>query len=220
MQVKNIKKLRELLGYTQEQLAKLLKVSRSTVAMWETTEQEPSYEIVSNLSLLFNVSSDFLMGTGIFKKWNQIIEYYDDVAFALKEMIPPTLEMPSFSEDKNLNAWLDTRRYFDPDEIQLARWFAFSVKDIQITPTGIAPDGSKTAEVKIKFTPEFNAIIESEKRKKIIPIPANEDGLSDMEQQLMRYVRDLNPDQQQMLLAQMHVMKEAQKGAPPTFVQT
>ena len=59
-----------------------------------------------------------------------------------------------------------------------------------------------------------------EKRKKIIPIPANEDGLSDMEQQLMRYVRDLNPDQQQMLLAQMHVMKEAQKGAPPTFVQT
>lgn len=215
----NTKKLRKNFGYTQEQLADLLKVSRSTVAMWETTSQEPDYETLSKMSMIFGVSPDFIMGTGIFKKWDQIIEYYDDVAFELQRMIPSTLEIPSFSEDKNLRAWLDTRLYFEPDEIQLARWFAFSVKDIQITPTGIAPDGSKTAEVKVKFTPEFNALIENEKHKKEIPIPANEDGLSDMERQLMQYVRDLNPDQQQMLLAQMRVMKEAQKGAPPSAVQ-
>lgn len=52
-----------------------------------------------------------------------------------------------------------------------------------------------------------------------VPAPKSGDGLSDMEQQLMQYVRNLNPDQQQMLLAQMQVMKEAQKGAPPSAVQ-
>lgn len=172
----NTKKLRKFFGYTQEQLAKLLGVSRSTVAMWETSSQEPEYEIVSKMALIFNVSSDFVMGTGIFKNWEQVIEYYDDISFELQKMIPPGLEMPSFSEDKNLVAWLDTRLYFEPDEIQLARWFAFAVKDIQITPTGIAPDGSKSAKVKIVFTQEFNALIDSEKRKKEMPIPVSRDG--------------------------------------------
>lgn len=51
------------------------------------------------------------------------------------------------------------------------------------------------------------------------PTPVFEDGQDNMERQLMQYVRDLNPDQQQMLLAQMQVMKEAQKGAPPSAVQ-
>lgn len=54
---------------------------------------------------------------------------------------------------------------------------------------------------------------------KKVPVPKSGDGLSDMEQQLIQYVRDLNPDQQQMLLAQMQVMKEAQKGAPPSAAQ-
>lgn len=43
------------------------------------------------------------------------------------------------------------------------------------------------------------------------PTPVSGDGLDDMERLIMKYVRTLTPDQQQMLLAQMRVMRESQK---------
>lgn len=77
--------------------------------------------------------------------------------------------MPSFCEDKSLIAWLDTRLYFEPDEIQLSRWFAFAVSDLVID----SDDDKDTSEddiycmppqidVTITFTPEFNALIRAE----------------------------------------------------------
>ena len=55
-----IKQLRKYLGYTQDKLAKILNISRSTVAMWETTSQLPDYETAQRISQLFNISSDFI----------------------------------------------------------------------------------------------------------------------------------------------------------------
>lgn len=43
------------------------------------------------------------------------------------------------------------------------------------------------------------------------PTPVSEDGLSDIEQLLMGYVKSLTPDQQKMLLAQMQVLIESQR---------
>ena len=157
-----IKQLRKFFGYTQDGLAKLLNVSRFTVAMWETSSQEPDYNTLRNLSQMFSVPPDFVVGKGIFKKWDQIIEYYDAVSCKLKFSFPMTLEMPSFCGDKNLSAWLDTRLYFEPDELQLVRWFSFAVRDIEITPTGKDPDGGLTADVSVEFTPEFQALIDAE----------------------------------------------------------
>ena len=161
-----IKQLRNFFNYTQDHLAKLLNVSRSTVAMWETTTQSPDYTTLSRISQIFNISPDFIMGTGIFSKWAQILKYYDSVVLKLRELIPPSLTMPSFCEDKNLIAWLDTRLYFEPDEMQLARWFSFAVQDISITPLESAPDSPHDAKVDITFTPEFEALIRAEKSKK------------------------------------------------------
>ena len=59
----------------------------------------------------------------------------------------------------------------------------------------------------------LDAMIRTEK-----PTLISEDGLDSMEQMLIRYVRELTPDQQQMLLAQMQVMKESQKEASPPSV--
>lgn len=161
-----IKQLRKFFNYTQEHLAKLLHVSRSTVAMWETTNQSPDYGTLSHISQIFNIPPDFVMGTGIFSKWDDIIKYYDSVVWKLREMIPPTLTMPSFCEDKYLVAWLDTRLYFEPDEMQLARWFAFAVQDISITPSTECPESAQDATVEITFTPEFEALIRAEREKK------------------------------------------------------
>lgn len=64
-----IKKLRLERDYTQPELAKLLNISKSTVAMWESGERFPSPELCESIADLFNVDMDYLYGrTSIRKK--------------------------------------------------------------------------------------------------------------------------------------------------------
>lgn len=57
-------KLRKEKGYTQEQLAEKLNVSRQAVARWESGDTAPDVYILKNLSEIFGVSADsFLNGT-------------------------------------------------------------------------------------------------------------------------------------------------------------
>lgn len=57
----NLKYLRNRAGYTQEELASLLRVNRSTLDNYETSEREPSYEKLIEIAKLFNVSIDDLL---------------------------------------------------------------------------------------------------------------------------------------------------------------
>ena len=57
-----IKRLRMDRGITQEQLASLLKVSRSTIGMYETGSREPDFETCEAIADIFNVDMDYLMG--------------------------------------------------------------------------------------------------------------------------------------------------------------
>lgn len=63
-----IKELRKEFKYTQEKLAKKIGVSRSAIAMYETTDCEPSNEILKYLAILFDVSIDYLLGISDIKK--------------------------------------------------------------------------------------------------------------------------------------------------------
>ncbi len=160
-----IKQLRKAFGYTQEKLASLLSVSRSTVAMWETSSQMPDYETLKRLSLIFDIPPDFVICSGIFEKWDLIKTYYDAVVAALLAEIPPSLKMPSICGNRYVGAWLDTRLYFDPDELQLARWFAFSISDISITPVNPPPPKGRESEAAIvtfSFTSQFDALVTAE----------------------------------------------------------
>lgn len=58
----NLKEIRTLNNCSQQKLADLLNVSRSTVAMWETHQSEPSIEMLNNISQIFDVSIDRLLG--------------------------------------------------------------------------------------------------------------------------------------------------------------
>ena len=144
----------------------MLHVSRSAVAMWETSSQSPDYGTLSNISQMFNLPTDFIMGYGVFSKWDLIKKYYDDVSRQLIRLIPHTLVMPSFCDDKFLIAWLDTRLYYEPDEMQLIRWFNFAVKSIDIKEP--SDDTSPEAEVKIEFTADFTALINAELMKEAV----------------------------------------------------
>ncbi len=57
-----LKKLRKDKGLSQEQLALMLKKSRSTVAGYETDDRYPEFFSLIEIANLFKVSSDYLLG--------------------------------------------------------------------------------------------------------------------------------------------------------------
>ena len=58
-----IKELRKEKGLTQVQLAEQLNVSKGTVAMWETGQRNPSFEMLDALCTFFDKRMDYIMGT-------------------------------------------------------------------------------------------------------------------------------------------------------------
>lgn len=55
-----LKSLRKKAGYSQVELASLLNLSKSTIAMYEVGERMPDYDMMKRISRLFNVSMDYL----------------------------------------------------------------------------------------------------------------------------------------------------------------
>ena len=150
-----IKNLRKILGYTQDRLAKLLGVSRSTVAMWETSTQTPDYPTLKRIQLLFNVPENYIMNEGVFKDWDRIITEFEPIEHEFLRTIPRNLFLPNFCDEKTIVSWLYTRLYNEPDELQLARFFDFAVREIVWE---VADNGDEPA-VSITYTPEFEAIM-------------------------------------------------------------
>lgn len=59
---KNIKLFRLYNGYTQQQVADILNVDRSTYAYYESGKSVPDIETIIKLARLYNISIDFLLG--------------------------------------------------------------------------------------------------------------------------------------------------------------
>lgn len=57
-----LKEIRNIKQITQRELAKMLKVSPSTIAMYETGQRAPDPEMLKRIAEYFNVSLDWLMG--------------------------------------------------------------------------------------------------------------------------------------------------------------
>ncbi len=57
-----IKLLRERSGLTQTQLAKKINITRSSVNAWEMGISAPSTQYIVELALLFNVTTDYILG--------------------------------------------------------------------------------------------------------------------------------------------------------------
>lgn len=57
-----IKKEREYLELTREELAKKLDVSYSAISMYERGEREPDNDKLTKLAEIFNCSTDYLLG--------------------------------------------------------------------------------------------------------------------------------------------------------------
>lgn len=57
-----LKALRQEKNMLRQDLALHLKVSKSTVSGWEVGRNQPDYDILIELSILFGVSVDYLIG--------------------------------------------------------------------------------------------------------------------------------------------------------------
>lgn len=66
MNVKEFSKIFQMLrkehGYTQDEISKILGVSKSSIAMWETSQRLPSPELYEQIADYFNVDIDYLYG--------------------------------------------------------------------------------------------------------------------------------------------------------------
>lgn len=60
--MKALKELRKNKGWTQQQLAKILSISPSTIGMYEQGRREPDNATLLKIAALFNISTDYLLG--------------------------------------------------------------------------------------------------------------------------------------------------------------
>lgn len=89
-----IKALRKKNKLTQNQLAGLLLMSRSTVLKYETGRQIPPIDRICDIADIFDVSTDYLYGVSdcslSLSKLNEI--FYEDMTYA--ELISMLLDLP------------------------------------------------------------------------------------------------------------------------------
>ena len=64
----NIKRLRKSHGYTQKDLASILKVKPTSISAWESGRNKPLMDKITIMSTLFGVSTSELVGAQILQK--------------------------------------------------------------------------------------------------------------------------------------------------------
>lgn len=68
---KRLKNLRQEHGLSQQALSEQLKVSKSSINMYERGEREPGFETVAAIAAHFNVDIDYLLGGSAYKNKNE-----------------------------------------------------------------------------------------------------------------------------------------------------
>ena len=81
-----IKKLRKEKKLTQKQLADLAGVAVSAISAYESGNRYPSYEVLINLSHIFHVSTDYLLGISTIKSID-VTELNDNEIEVIMQMI-------------------------------------------------------------------------------------------------------------------------------------
>ena len=104
-----LKYLRQRAGYSQQDLADLLKISKSTIGMYEQCRRSPDYETLEKIADIFNVDMNFLMGG---KTKESTPEYYIN---------PETAKLAQeLFETPGMRILFDAARDSDPKDLQMA----------------------------------------------------------------------------------------------------
>lgn len=178
MLCERLRQARSAVGLTQKEIAAKIYLSQQAYAKYETGTATPSPDTLSSISTSLGIPVDFLIGSGVFKNWDNIIKRREDVYFQLQNMIPATMELNNFSSEKTLLGWLHTAFVSDLeyDYIGIVNWFQFAVKRVEFI------DLSDSGQCEVQFTPGFWAMIKIEKSNEPLPghvrITSYRDGIS------------------------------------------
>lgn len=74
-----IKELRESAHLTQQELAKKISISRSTLAGYESENKQPSYQVLAQIAAFFKVPTDYILGVGIFEDWELLLQNKESI---------------------------------------------------------------------------------------------------------------------------------------------
>lgn len=85
---KHLKQLRLLNNLAQKDFAVALGIVPTSYQKYEYGTREPSYDMLNNIAAYFDVSVDFLIGAGIFSKWDIILEHKNDIVQAILSAVP------------------------------------------------------------------------------------------------------------------------------------
>lgn len=92
-----LRSLRQEKGWSQQRLADELKLSKSSVNMYERGEREPGFETMEAIADLFNVDMNYLYGRTDIKVADPIVR--NDIHISTEPTIPPGFEpMPKMKK--------------------------------------------------------------------------------------------------------------------------
>lgn len=84
----NLRTLRNEKNYSQQKLANIIGVSRSTIAMWETGASQPDNDTLKRLADIFGVTVDYLLGRENSITTQAPIPEYDNIFRIEKKRYP------------------------------------------------------------------------------------------------------------------------------------
>ena len=87
----SLKKIRKQYKMTQEDIAKLLGISRSGYTYYETGKTIPSVEILQKLSAIYNTTIDVIVGNPL--RGNADSRYYEDILSVSEGNTDPLIYM-------------------------------------------------------------------------------------------------------------------------------
>lgn len=73
-----IKRLREELNLTQQELADKLNITRSALSLYELGKRTPDFSTLSNMADFFGVSTDYLLGRTNLKNYPETFAAHTD----------------------------------------------------------------------------------------------------------------------------------------------
>ncbi|MBR3361412.1 MAG: helix-turn-helix transcriptional regulator [Lachnospiraceae bacterium] len=131
-----LKELRKQNKMTQHMVAQKVGVSRSTVAMWETGQNEPDNQMLLELAMLFNCSVDYLLERTedriddpmldmVNELPNELLEKHGNALEAQREYEAQKKEAPSSGLDDRLVEMLVS---LSPDQVQRVLDFVAGLK--------------------------------------------------------------------------------------------
>lgn len=100
----NLKYYREKAGFTQEQVANELRITRQSISRWENGKSNPDLDNLVLISELYQVSLDHLIKENeeLFKKIDQNVQEIQDKKQKLIEIEQEVLQITSKEKDESL----------------------------------------------------------------------------------------------------------------------